>query len=148
MRTIFIAAVATTIAACASTAEVASGLRPSDLNGAADRYDASEVVAYGYLQVEPEAHGLWQDRAALNSGDVEKCVSVLIPEDFDLSGYDRSYVILRGRFVKMLGANTIHLGACNYTHLILSERPKLAPAPHAASWPNNSFKPTPLRGSA
>jgi len=148
MRTIFIAAVVTAIAACASTAEVASGLRPSDLNEAAERYDATEVVVYGYLQVEPEAHGLWQDRAALNAGNLDKCVSVLIPEDFDLSGYDRSYVIVRGRFVKKLGPNTIHLGACNYTHLILSERPKLAPAPQAASWPNNSFKPKPLRGSA
>jgi hypothetical protein len=148
MRTVLLAALVTAIAACATTAEVASGLRPSDLNGAPDRYDSTEVVAYGYLQVEPEARGLWQDKSALDAGHIDRCVSVLVPKSFDLSGYDRSYVVIKGRFVKTLGPSTIHLGACNFTHLILSERPKLAPAPKAASWPNNSFKPNPLRGSA
>jgi hypothetical protein len=129
MRISVIAVALFFIAGCASTAEIGSALRPADLNAARDQYDGSIVSVYGYMINEPEAHGLWQSKMDFQTSSADRCVSLLIPQDSDLSGFSEQYVVVRGRFLKRLPENTIHLGACNYPHLEIIGRPVLASAP-------------------
>jgi hypothetical protein len=129
MRNSIIATTALFIAGCASTAEIASALRPTDLNAARDQYDGSVVSVYGYMINKPEAHGLWQSKMDYQSTNVDRCVSLLVPSDSYMSGFSEQYVVIRGRFIKQLPESTIHLGACNYPHLEIIGRPVLASAP-------------------
>jgi hypothetical protein len=129
MRISVIAVAVFFIASCASTAEIGSALRPTDLNAARDQYDGSIVSVYGYMINEPEAHGLWQSKIDFQTSSLDRCVSLLIPQDSALSGFNEQYVVVRARFLKRLPENTIHLGACNYSHLEITGMSILASAP-------------------
>jgi len=129
MRCNAVALVAVLLAGCAARSDIASALRPADLLSAPAQYDASVVSVYGYMVKEPEAHGLWQSRADFQSSNVRNCVSLLIPDGSEMGGFNGQYVVVSGRFIRRLGADTVHLGACNYPHLQIIGRPMPAPAP-------------------
>ena len=141
--------VATLLSSCASTTRVAGTVTPAELNASPDVYDGTTVTVYGYMRSEFENRAIWQSKDSRSSGNWQQdCVSLLIPEAMDTSSFNGAYVVVRGRFLRRLPPNVVSLGSCNITTLELLAPPESARSKVSGSWPNSSFKPKPLRGSA
>ncbi|MFQ6308726.1 hypothetical protein [Lysobacter capsici] len=97
-------------------------LTPSMLNAERSEYHGQRVKVFGWMTSSFERYGLWESRAVFDRGDyAHDCVSLLIPESMDTSFYNKRYVELDGNFIQQPQENTVNLGACNETTIILSE---------------------------
>jgi hypothetical protein len=106
------------------------------------------VTVQGFMHSEFESYSIWDMNPARSAGTARThCISLLIPRSMDTDRFHMQYVSLRGRFVKQPPAGLVHLGGCNTTSLELQGLPVLIRKP-LSSRPNNSSKPTPLRGAA
>jgi len=95
-------------------------LLPSQLNEQRDEHDGKRVVVRGWMRASFENYGIWDSGASEQRGEAAfACVSLLVPNAWDTSLWDRSLVQLEGTFLKKLPENTIFLGGCSYATLML-----------------------------
>jgi len=99
-----------------------NALTPARLNESKHDYNGEEVTVHGWMRSGFENYSLWESREASSKGEFEeKCVSLLIPQSMDTSGFDKQHVTVKGVFVEKLPSNVVQLGGCNLTTLILKE---------------------------
>ncbi|WP_148650614.1 hypothetical protein [Lysobacter capsici] len=122
MKSINVTLVALVLTSCSAIPTKSSdALTPSMLNAMMSEHHGQRVKVFGWMTSSFERYGLWESRAAFDRGNyADDCISLLIPEVMDTSLYDRRYVELEGNFIQRPEENTINLGACNKTTIILS----------------------------
>lgn len=116
------------LTSCASSVEVSSDparndirLTPSGLVAEAAEYDGRSVTVRGYLQVGPEARGLWDTKEDVEKANFRKaCVTVLNSRGLKIAGAVRP-VDVRGVFRAQRPHNLIILGACTDAILEIEE---------------------------
>lgn len=97
-------------------------LTPARLNELKHHYSGEEVTVHGWMRSEFENYSMWESKEASSKGEFAKnCISLLIPQSMDTSGFDKQHVTVKGVFVEKLPSNVVQLGGCNSTTLILKQ---------------------------